>query len=258
MGRIRAIFTDTGHWLARCNHDTRVIELNKRDFPNLSPLMKDYIWVHEYVHLLYSVYDEAQCNAITDQIFVSRGKTERERRARLDFIEKSKGSASVSGYLSGGFEGESAGDNAVGFGISQFVNIAINFINDLKYNEDAFSRNEKSGFNGLTLDKQKEVIYSFLRQSFRLARRSSSRSAYNFFMGKMQPLMTPLSISSYSLLLERYPWILDEIQYYEKEYGVDFMAVTPADYSDVLWLVVIVVAILVAGVYLFKKYKLKK
>lgn len=246
MGRIRAIYTDTGHWLARCNHDTGVIELNRRDFPGLSPLMKDYIWVHEYVHLLYGVYDEDRCNAITDEIFVRRGKTASERQARINFIEKSKGSASVSGF---------SDETAVDFGINHAVNTIINFINDLSYNAAAFERNKNSGFNALSEDAQREVIDSYLRQSFRLARRSSDRSAYSFFMGKMKPLITPLEISSYGQLVSKYDWILDDVYKYEQEYGVGFMEVTPADYTDI-WLVLAVTAVVLVGiVYLVKKYK---
>ncbi|MBO7469696.1 MAG: hypothetical protein J6T81_06155 [Bacteroidales bacterium] len=246
MGRIRAIYTDTGHWLARCNHDTGVIELNRRDFPRLSPLMKDYIWVHEYVHLLYGVYDEDRCNAITDEIFVRRGKTASKRQARINFIDKSKGSASVSGL---------SAETAVDFGINHAVNTIINYINDLSYNAAAFERNKNSGFNALSEDAQREVIDSYLRQSFRLARRSSDRSAYSFFMGKMKPLMTPLEISSYGHLVSKYDWILDDVYKYEQEYGVGFMEVTPADYTDI-WLVLAVTAVVLVGiVYLVKKYK---
>lgn len=83
---IRYQFADIGHWLARCNHHTGVIELNAREFDALSPMMKDYIWVHECVHLIGGVTDEAECNRISDEIFVSRSGNEAERKRRLDFV----------------------------------------------------------------------------------------------------------------------------------------------------------------------------
>lgn len=79
-------FADTGHWLARCNHQTKVIELNAREFNSLSPLMKDYVWVHECVHLLTDVRDEAACNKISDEIFISRAKSKRELAERRYFV----------------------------------------------------------------------------------------------------------------------------------------------------------------------------
>ena len=79
-------FAEIGHWLARCNHQTKVIELNAREFNSLSPLLKDYVWVHECVHLLTDVRDEAACNKISDEIFISRAKNARDRRRRMDFV----------------------------------------------------------------------------------------------------------------------------------------------------------------------------
>lgn len=79
-------FAATGHWLARCNHQTKVIELNAREFNSLSPLMKDYVWVHECVHLLADVRNEAECNRMSDEIFISRARNSRDRQSRIDFV----------------------------------------------------------------------------------------------------------------------------------------------------------------------------
>lgn len=95
--KIHSRYADTGHWLARCNHDTGLIELNRRNFPRLDALMQDYIWVHEYVHLLYDVYDEAECNAIADKIFIDRAKNADDKAAREAFVRDSKGADAMSG-----------------------------------------------------------------------------------------------------------------------------------------------------------------
>lgn len=79
-------YADIGHWLARCNHHTHVIELNANEWDSLSPLMKDYIWVHESVHLLTDITDESACNSISDAIFLSRSRNARDRQQRLDFV----------------------------------------------------------------------------------------------------------------------------------------------------------------------------
>ena len=79
-------FASIGHWLARCNHQTKVIELNAREFNSLSPLMKDYVWVHECVHLLADIRSEADCNRLSDEIFISRAKSKRELAERRDFV----------------------------------------------------------------------------------------------------------------------------------------------------------------------------
>lgn len=90
--QVKYRFADIGHWLARCDHSTNVIELHSVEYPKLSPLYRDYVWIHECVHLLYNVYDEAECNRITDEIFVQRATSERDRKERERFIQASNGS----------------------------------------------------------------------------------------------------------------------------------------------------------------------
>lgn len=82
-------FTDIGHWIARCNHDTDVIEINGDEFRKLSPLFQDYVWIHEHVHLLVNEYNEAQCNKMTDEIFISRASSQEDLARRKKFIERS-------------------------------------------------------------------------------------------------------------------------------------------------------------------------
>jgi hypothetical protein len=79
-------FADTGHWLARCNHNTKVVELNAHEYASLSPMMRDYIWVHECVHLIAGVRSEADCNRLSDEIFISRARSKRELAERSDFV----------------------------------------------------------------------------------------------------------------------------------------------------------------------------
>lgn len=82
-------FTDIGHWIARCNHDTDVIEINGDEFRKLSPLFQDYVWIHEHVHLLVNEYNEAQCNKMTDEIFISRASSQEDLAQRKKFVERS-------------------------------------------------------------------------------------------------------------------------------------------------------------------------
>lgn len=82
-------FADTGHWLARCDHTKGVIELNGTEFGKLSPFYRDYVWIHECIHLLYNIYDESECNKITDEVFVSRSSSAEDRQARQKFLERS-------------------------------------------------------------------------------------------------------------------------------------------------------------------------
>lgn len=107
--KIKYRWADIGHWMARCNHDTDIIELNGKEFPNLSPLFQEYVWIHEHVHLLTDVYDETQCNKIVDDIFLMRASSKNNLKARQEFIQNSnstmsyfkhnKGISRVTSYL---------------------------------------------------------------------------------------------------------------------------------------------------------------
>lgn len=87
--QIKYRFADIGHWVARCDHTRDVIELNEKEFWNLSPLFQEYVWIHECVHLLMDVYDEARCNAIVDKVFLSRAVSAKDKVDRMNFIGKS-------------------------------------------------------------------------------------------------------------------------------------------------------------------------
>ena len=84
--KIKYQFANMGHWLARCNHQTNVIELNANEWDRLSPLMKDYVWIHECVHLLADETSESDTNAMSDEIFISRARSERDRKRRVAFV----------------------------------------------------------------------------------------------------------------------------------------------------------------------------
>lgn len=86
---IRYRFADIGRWMARCDHNAKVIELNSKEFANLSPLYRDYIWVHECVHLLTDIRDESKTNEISDGIFLLRSSSEHDRQERQRFLEVS-------------------------------------------------------------------------------------------------------------------------------------------------------------------------
>lgn len=82
-------WADIGHWMARCNHNTDVIEINCTEFQKLSPLFQDYIWIHEHVHLLADEYDENDCNRMVDEIFISRAVNEKDLQERREFVSRS-------------------------------------------------------------------------------------------------------------------------------------------------------------------------
>lgn len=165
---IRYKFADTGHWLARSNHQTGVIELNRRDYPRLSPMMRDYVWVHEYVHLMCDVYDEDECNRITDDIFIGRAQTSRERSIRRQFVGQSAGfatqgfdpftaAAAVVSAVQLGFQIAALFEEAKGVGYYELShNKRAELVNGLV--ETSFQEASKGGVSAQT------VYWSFITQ----------------------------------------------------------------------------------------------
>jgi len=244
--RIKVRYADTGHWMARCDHSTGVIELNRREYPKLSPIFRDYIWCHEYIHLLCDIYDEAECNRIVNQIFVGRAKNDSERRQRLQFLMNSESRPNTSGM------------NAISWGLTKLIGIVVDISTNAKISAQSLEANEKSGFNALSEEDQRAAVDIMLSYAFRKARRSSTRTAQNFFMAKMEPYLTPLSINSYAALVSRYKWIANEIGSYEKRYGFGFTEIKPADNKDLyLGAAAALVLLIIAG-YLIFKHKFNK
>ncbi len=167
--QITYTMTDTGHWLARCNHQSGVIELNRRDYPRLSPMMRDYIWVHEYVHLLYGIYDENECNRISDRIFISRGATENERSQRAAFVSRSAG-----------FATSGVAVTAVAAVVSAVASLG-------SYIYGLFQEAKPVGYWALSNQKQKELLEGLIAASFNEASRGGV-SAKEVFWGYMSQI----------------------------------------------------------------------
>ena len=231
-------FTDTGHWLARCNHQTNVIELNRREFPRLSPMMRDYVWCHEYAHLLYDVYDENECNRITDAIFLSRATTPEEKRRRQEFIAHSEGFV---------YNGIAA--SAILTIASLAVDLGVKAYNIFKSAKD-------SGYYSLSATERGELLTGLIDASFKEAS-AGGKSAKQIFWGYIS--QCPGVESSYDAFISN-PENYQARSYIAKcaaAYGFGFDTVLPVDWLAKPWVRIglVAVAVLVLTVVIIKKYR---
>lgn len=206
--QIRHVFTDTGHWMARCDHSTNVIELNDKEFYKLSPLHQEYIWIHENVHLLYDVYDEAECNRITDEIFLSKSKSDRDRAERIRFI------ASSNDY------GKS---NWVAALISAVVGIGTTITS-------AIVGKRNSGYYSLSLNDRLTLVDMLLKESFEDSLLTDVQSARDIFWSAMEPMIARKKEKEFSAWAKKNDFVYDYIEKYEKLYDVPFEIITPIAY----------------------------
>ena len=235
---IKYQFTDTGHWLARCNHQTNVIELNRREFPRLSPMMRDYVWCHEYAHLLYDVYDENECNRIADAIFLSRATTPEEKRRRREFIANSEGSVysgiAVTTILT-------AASLAVDLGIKAYK---------------IFNTAKDTGYYSLTATERGELLTGLIDASFKEAS-SGGKSAKQIFWGYIS--QCPGVESGYDAFISN-PENYQARSYIAKcaaKYGFGFDTVLPVDWLAKPWVRIglVALAVLVLAIVIIKKYR---
>lgn len=239
INKIHSQFTDTGHWLARCNHDTGLIELNRRDYPRLSPMMQDYIWVHEYVHLLYNLYDEAQTNAIADKIFISRAKTPAERIEREAFVQNS------------------GGEPMSGIAITAIVGIATTVISlGVKAYQVFGQAKEGSGYYGLSSGDRYLLVRDLVSASF-VAAKNSGVSPQAVFWSQMSQCAGVES--DYSAWLANNSFAKGIIAEYEKAYGRRFDVAAPVSYwSKPVVKYSLAALAIIAAVLIFIKIKKKR
>lgn len=202
--KIKVVFSDTGHWLARCDHDSGVIELNRRDFPRLSPMMQDYILVHEYVHLLYDEYDERRCNEITDGIFISRAGDDAEREARRRFVNSSSDDGTQSH-----------------FPVAAALLIASTVIGvGSKIAAAQIKNSQKYGYYGMKKTEQRELVTRLMNTAFAESANTNASSAKDIFWDYMSQCGT--GDASYTEWARRNTFVTGIIRQCEQDYGFGF------------------------------------
>ena len=243
IAKIHTQYADTGHWMARANHDTGLIELNRRDFPRLSPMTQDYIWVHEWVHLVYDIYDETQCNQIADKIFVSRAKTDSERREREEFIKNSFGIPYTSAIA-----------------VTAIIGIASTVINLGIKAYKIFGQAKSEGYYALNSNDRYSLLSNLINASFEEARNSGGKSAKQIFWSYIsqcpgvEPTYEEFINNQANHIARSY------IGKCEVEYGFKFDTVLPVDFwsKPVVKYSLIALAVIAAVLVFVKLKKTKK
>lgn len=207
--------SDTGHWLARCDHSTGVIELNRRDFFNLSPMLQDYIWIHEWVHLKHDVYDEAETNRITDKIFISRAKNEKERLERISFVVSSGGNPNKS--------------NMDPVTIGLLVSLGTSLIKTGGDVTSGIIAKRNSGYYSLSESERVVYIDNLLSDAFMASLLTDKQSAKDIFWSKLLPYIPRKNEQTYDGWYANNKFVTTYIAKYESQYGFEFGAITPVN-----------------------------
>lgn len=230
---------DLGPVIARADHQDGAVEVNKEIFYKLPPMVQEFVLCHEVCHLKHHEWDEGRTNQLAADLFMRRSKGSGDREIRAKFLS----------YLS---------DNG---GYSNFpwaiLVEAIPAATQLGFNIYGFIKEQNAHWYSWPRATQEANLKVMLTQAFELARRSSSRSAADYFWQEMYRWTNKDSDVEQFLDRSGNAWVKTEIAKYEKKYGFGFTDVTPIDITAYPLLMVAIGVVVGFIVYKIIK-KLKK
>lgn len=230
---------DLGPVIARADHQENTIEVNRRIFYGLPPMVQEFVLCHEVCHLRYDEHDEAITNRRAAELFMQRSANDADRRARSEFLS----------YLYGK-EGDYSNEIAtiIIAGISALVAIGSTIYSIVS------TRN--AGWYSWNQGTKKKWLEGALTLSFEQSRSSGSHSAADFFWAQLAPCTNKDESLDEWLGRGENAWVKNVIAKYEKQYGFGFNEVTPVDLTKYPLVIVAIGALLAVGVYyLFIKNK---
>lgn len=182
-------------------------------------MYREYVWIHECVHLIYDVYDEAECNRITDEIFLSRFKSDKDRLERIKFIARSNDTAKSNIVISG-----------TALLIGSLVTAALGA--GTKIGMSALGK-RNSGYYTLADGEKAILVEEMLSESFTESLCTDKRSAKDIFWSKMQPYVARKNEQTYAGWYSNNSALMRPlISKYESLYGFGFCDITPVVSQD--------------------------
>ena len=203
---------DLGPVIARADHRDRAIEVNRKIFYGLPPMVQEFVQCHEVCHLEHNEHDEARTNMLASELFMQRARSDADRRARADFLA----------YLNG-----KEGDYS-GFDVAAIVAIASGVVT-LGSTVYGIIRQRNAGWYSWDEATRQANLRVMLTTAFEESRKSSEKSARDFFWEQLQQYdFKDDGYDSFAARTEN-AWVNDWVARYEKRYGFGFGEVTPVD-----------------------------
>ena len=199
---------DLGPVLARADHRYNAIEVNKKAFYGLPPMVQEFVLCHEVCHLKHNEWDENRTNELATRLFLDRSRNREDREARQEFLS----------YLddNGGYSN---------FALSTLLSNVFSFGTSIY----GVIKQRNAGWYSWNLETQKANLDVMLRQAFEESRRSGSQNAADFFWAQMRTYTNKDGMLEEFLARSSNWWVEAVIGKYEKKYGFGFSEVTPID-----------------------------
>lgn len=207
-GEIAIREADLGPVIARADHREGAIEVNASVFYKLPPMVQEFVLCHEVCHLRHNEWDEVRTNALAARLFLDRAEDADDREEREEFLSYLDGNGGYSNFA----------------WVSLITNMA-----SLGSTVFGIIRNRNAGWYSWDGDTQAANLKVMLTQAFEQSRRSSSRSAADYFWQQLSQYDNKDSDLDRFLGRSDNSWVPEYIRRYEKRYGFGFEEVTPVD-----------------------------
>lgn len=226
---------DLGPVLARADHQENVIEVNKKAFYGLPPMVQEFVLCHEVCHLKHDEWDEERTNRMAADLFLNRSNGDADRKEREQFLS----------YLN---------DNG---GYSNFAwSALIGAVLSLGTTAYGIIKNRNAGWYSWDDASKQANLKTMLTTAFEKARKSNSKSSADFFWEQISVYTNKDASLKQFMNRSSNAWVKPVISQYETAYGFGFEEVTPIDLTA-FPLVIVAIGSLVAFVAykIIKKYK---
>lgn len=221
---------DLGPVLARADHVDNVIEVNRRVFYGLPPMVQEFVLCHEVCHLKHNEHDEARTNLLAMQLFMQRATSDEDAQQRKRFLS----------YLDG-----SDMSNITVAAILGIVGAAFS----LGTNVWGIIKQRNAGWYSWDAATQRANMNTMLKQAFEQSRRTSRQSAAQLLWDQLRNYTNKDDSLSQFLGRSDNSWVSALIAKYEKKYGFGIDEVTPIDLRAFPLVIVAVGALLAFAVY---------
>ena len=205
---------DLGPVIARADHHDRAIEVNRRIFYGLPPMVQEFVLCHEVCHLQYNEHDEAVTKQIAAQLFLSRASSEVDRQSRTEFLAYAEGE-------DGKYSNE----------LATIIIAAVTAAFSISMTIADLVKTRNAGWYSWDLKTQEANVRSMLTQAFEQSRRSSLSSAKDFFWENLKQYDNKDKNFEKFINRDGNAWVGNYIAAFEKKYGFGFYEVTPVDWT---------------------------
>lgn len=202
---------DLGPVIARADHRDGAVEVNKQIFYKLPSMVQEFVLCHEICHLRYDEWDEAETNRLASEVFLKRASDAKDLEQRRRFLS----------YMEG--------KDTSNFTVAAVIGV-VSAVWGLGTSIYGVVKARNAGWYSWDTATQRSNLEVMLKQSFEESRKSSQRSAAEFFWETLYQYTNKDDSLEKFLKRSSNSWVETYIARYEKKYGFGFYEVTPIDW----------------------------